>query len=40
VEKSVETVLVAEPSGFIRPPLVRLVTRAECVFVFIVLGHQ
>jgi hypothetical protein len=29
VEKSIETVLAAEPSGFIRPPLVRLVTRAS-----------
>jgi hypothetical protein len=29
VEKSIETVLAAEPSGFIRPQLARLVTRAS-----------
>jgi hypothetical protein len=34
VEKSIETVLAAEPSGFVRPLLVRLVTRASaCSFL-------
>jgi hypothetical protein len=34
VEKSIETVLAAEPSGFIRPPRMRLVTRVSaCSFL-------
>jgi hypothetical protein len=40
VEKSIETVLAAEPSGFIRPPLMSFGDEGECVFVFIVSGRQ
>jgi hypothetical protein len=35
VGKSIETVLAAEPSGFIRPPLMRLVTKASACSFFL-----